>query len=201
MRIIEALKNGDRDNIKAAIEAEGVTIKDEYGNSPIHYAAISGNVDAIDLLVAAGALVDELNNLKETALMKAVSHQRTEAARKLLDSKANPNIQDIEGYTSVHRAALNNDLSLIEMLNKYEGKLDITTKDGDTVMHCAALGWVEDSSKDWALIDWLLSKNADYNLENTYSIKPEDTFNKEDLSYGEIFQEHVREILGDTESH
>lgn len=65
---------------------------------PLHVAAESGDAALVSFLVEHGARVD-LTSTGETALHAAVRSDNAEVVRLLLESGANPNAQDVDGWT------------------------------------------------------------------------------------------------------
>ncbi|MCC6697849.1 MAG: KTSC domain-containing protein [Candidatus Hydrogenedentes bacterium] len=85
------------------------------GDTPLHTAAIWGDVTAIEMLVAVGAEVDARNNLKTTPLYEAVGQGHVEAARKLLEFGASPHIRNDLDFTPAERAARSDDPEMREL--------------------------------------------------------------------------------------
>merc|ERR1712232_387297 len=55
--------------VKLLVEkGSDVTIENQYGNTPVHTAALAGNNDLVQFLVDSGARVDYANHLKSTPL-------------------------------------------------------------------------------------------------------------------------------------
>jgi ankyrin repeat protein len=70
------------------------------GDTPLHIAATWGDVEAIEMLVRAGAEVDAVGYLDSTALYRAVLQGHIAAARTLLAAGASPSRRDQFGRTA-----------------------------------------------------------------------------------------------------
>ena len=81
-----------------------VSSRDPFGDTPLHVAAVWGDVEAIEMLVRAGADVDAAGELGCTPLYEAVG-QGHAAARRLLDAGASPHLRnEYFGSTPAERA-------------------------------------------------------------------------------------------------
>ncbi|KAI2625656.1 ankyrin [Hypoxylon sp. NC1633] len=96
------------------------------GNSPLHYAAASGNVDAASaLLRQKGILVDSQNEAGQTALHLAAGNNLIDVCSTLLKAGADVDIQDINGFTPLYIAIRKRFAEvLMNMLNYYPLKLN-----------------------------------------------------------------------------
>jgi ankyrin repeat protein len=74
-----------------------VNAKDTYGDSPLIYAAVKGNLDMCSCLLRNGAKVNQPNNFGETPLHKAVLLGNLHLAMLFLDMGANPLIVSKRG--------------------------------------------------------------------------------------------------------
>ncbi|XP_070703133.1 ankyrin repeat and SOCS box protein 4 [Pempheris klunzingeri] len=99
--------------------------KDE--DTPLHTAARFGVPELVSLYLAHRASVDAINSLQETPLMAAVfwtfdareqtySQDHHIVCRLLLDHKADPNRQEEDNKTALHKAAWNCDHVVMQML-------------------------------------------------------------------------------------
>jgi hypothetical protein len=68
------------------------------------FCAMGGHVDLIDMLLKKGAKVDRLDLQRRSALHYASWHGRHQAAARLLEAGANPNLVDRQGCTPLHLA-------------------------------------------------------------------------------------------------
>ena len=96
----------------------GVTETDRAGRSPLHYAALQGDAEAVDRLASAGADVDGQDQDGRTALHFAVQQGQVEAAAALLAAQARVDIEDRYGNEPLWTATFNarGDGRLIRML-------------------------------------------------------------------------------------
>ena len=85
------------------------------GSTPLLFAARSGDVECVRLLVAAGADVNDALPNGMSALVLAAHSGNGEAAGLLLTKGADANADGI-GYTALHAAVLRSDLELVKNL-------------------------------------------------------------------------------------
>lgn len=75
------------------------------GNSPLHWAAVKGHANIIDLLLLAQAEPNLPNKDRDTPLHWAASGGSAECVQKLLARNANPTAKNSENTTPLHFAA------------------------------------------------------------------------------------------------
>jgi ankyrin len=85
------------------------------GSTPLLFAARSGDVESIRLLLDGGADVNDALPDGTSALVLAAQSGNGPAARLLLSKGADPNADGI-GYTALHAAVLRSDLALVQDL-------------------------------------------------------------------------------------
>uniref|UniRef100_H3C815 Ankyrin repeat and SOCS box containing 4 n=1 Tax=Tetraodon nigroviridis TaxID=99883 RepID=H3C815_TETNG len=96
-------------------------------DTPLHTAARFGIPELVALYLAHGASVDALNSQQETPLMTAAfwafdskeqtySQDHHVVCRLLLDHRADPNLQEEDHKTALHKASWNCDHVLMQML-------------------------------------------------------------------------------------
>lgn len=111
-----AVRHGDLKEIQAAL-ASGAKINaqdDAHGITPLSWAAMSGNKDAVVFLIEAGADVNVRNSDGATPLIAAAFFGRSEVIKALLehgarvdlvnDEGAGPLAMDIHWNTTAHKA-------------------------------------------------------------------------------------------------
>ncbi len=115
---------------------------DEHSRTGLHYAAMNGNLEIIEILIKANAKLNVPDRLGDTPLHLAADQSQTEAAKLLLDAGAAVDPQNREGITPLMIAANRGDYELVEALlakGASPTKTDYTGRD--------ALGWAEDSHR------------------------------------------------------
>lgn len=96
-------------------DGDGDPPRPEGGFTPLLHAVLAGHLDAVRLLLAAGAHVDEAAPDGVTALMLALTKRHDEIALLLLSEGADPHPADA-GYTALHLASATGQLAVAETL-------------------------------------------------------------------------------------
>jgi ankyrin repeat protein len=104
-RLMDALRRGDRRafRMQASAHPNVATLRGPGGTTPLMYAALYGDVDAMRLLLAGGADPNSRNEAGATALMWAVDDR--EKTRLLLERGADANARSDDGRTPLMIAA------------------------------------------------------------------------------------------------
>lgn len=109
------------------------------GVLPIVVAIQMRDVEMMDLLVELGARVDSRGFADlQTALHRAVASAAYDCVEALIRLKADLDLQDTNGATPLHLAAVASDLQSVQLLKGAGAKLDLPNKDGLDVRMLAA---------------------------------------------------------------
>lgn len=116
--LLHALK---QDNEKYAIgfinSGAGIKSVDKNGNTALHLAAQKGYVDCIrKLLKKDSTLINQLNNVGDTPLIRAAASGMQEAVQELISRGANLDLQGEHNLTALHWAVGTNQSDIAEML-------------------------------------------------------------------------------------
>ena len=83
-----------------SVEEVGVNTSSSSGGSPLHWMATLGDVNAIRLLVSAGANLNAPDCQGNTPLHEAVAGRQAPAAQVLIEQGANVNLVNAAGQTA-----------------------------------------------------------------------------------------------------
>ena len=114
------------DDVRFVVKVE------EGGFTPLLFAARSGDAASADLLLAAGARVDDPAPTGVTPLVLAAHSGNRDVAALLLDRGADPNAAGA-GYTALHAAVLRGDVRVVEALLARGAKVDAPLERGTPV--------------------------------------------------------------------
>ena len=135
------------DDLAAAVDALGarlaadptlVTARDCAGAGLLHVAAAADDVARIDLLLAAGARVDALDDHRWTPLHRAARAGSLAAADRLLARGADLATRDADGRTPLHVAAIFGQVEMVRRMVAGPAPLAAMTRNGETALHLAA---------------------------------------------------------------
>jgi len=118
-----------------------VNCREFHARTPFHLAALNGNVEAMEVLLEHGAMLDATAQIRSGhhALHMAATEGKGEAVRFLLDSKADPDVADGLEQTALHFAALRGHADVVRLL--VEGGADLEAHDNSSwrAVHFAAV--------------------------------------------------------------
>ncbi len=181
-RFYQAIRNDELSTLRGLVKASTVNSKDQRESTPLMYAAAYGSVDAMKLLIGAGADVNAKNSFAATALMWCANDMAK--VRLLVDNGANVNARSKQGRTPLMIASAGDGNSEVVKLLIDKGA-DISVKDNSN--STALLEAID--ANDNATIRLLIANGADVNARN----KSGDTALMIASSYGNV--EIMHELL------
>jgi len=104
------------------------------GQTPLHWAAVVGDRELVELLLAKGAAVNPKDDNDWTPLHRAAFWDRYQAAEQLLAKGAEVNAKDIIGRTPLHILGAD-DKALAELLLAKGADVNAKDNAGDTPLH------------------------------------------------------------------
>jgi ankyrin repeat protein len=161
----QAIHGNDLGAVRALVQKSGVDAKDSRGTTPLMYAAAVGSLDAMKLLIEAGADVNAKNAFDATALMWAAGD--IDKVRLLLSKGADVKAKSKIGRTPLLLAAFHDGASEIVRLMIDHGA-DVMARDKDGTSGLEAAASVNDSES----VRLLLSKGADANAKDAANLTP-----------------------------
>lgn len=157
----------------------------EHKNSLLHYAAYTGYVNTINVLINLGMNVDITDQSGLTPLHYASKKENIEACKLLLSKGAKVDHADEDGNTCLHRSCESS--SMVKFLVDNGANINTKNKYGSTVLHHACGRSFVDTIKV------LLSNGADTTIKNDdLFLAKELTVNKEILN---LFKEHKKKNI------
>lgn len=118
-------------------DAAVVSRADDFGMTPLHWAARAGAVSCGELLLGGGADVDALNRNKRTPLQLAAETNMVDIIRLLAQHGADLDTQDRKGRTPLHRATYEGSAAAAEALLGVGADPTMTNKTGKTAFEIA----------------------------------------------------------------
>ncbi len=175
-KINDAVASGNFSKSKALLKANPdlVFSKDQYGYTPLHWAALYGNRDVVELLLAKGAKVNATDNDRMTPLHLVAKNDQKETAKLVLETATlllanNADVSAVDfpfGDTPLHKAAGGNCKEMAELLLANKADVNAQNGSGWTPLHVAA----SEGRQDMA--ELLLAHGADINAKTYHGETP-----------------------------
>lgn len=131
--------------------------------TPLHYACVEDNAEAVSLLIESGAKLDVQDAQCKTPLHLAIDEERAGIIEILLRSQADVNLGNLEDgmqTSPLITASKNGRSDLVVALIGARANVDQQGKQGMTALHMAARGGHA------AIVKTLLASDADIELKN-----------------------------------
>lgn len=121
------------------IKQADINVKDTQNCTLLHLAAKSNQETICKQLILEGLDVNSQDVNGSSPLHLAVEFNSSSVVQLLLENKADINKNDLDDYTPLHTAArIRGNFDVLELLIKYNAKLDAPTVHGDLPLHVAA---------------------------------------------------------------
>ena len=157
-----ALKMKNYEIFKILLPKSKSTIYDHEGNTLLHLAVQTKNINFIKSLFTKNININGTNKCNESALHIATSYDLNNIIQYLLDKSIDVNIQEKRyGFTALIIALLNNNNDGIESILEKNPDINIQDYNGNTALHIAIM------ENNHQAIQLIISKpNVDYNVVN-----------------------------------
>ncbi|TXC07588.1 hypothetical protein FocTR4_00003858 [Fusarium oxysporum f. sp. cubense] len=145
---------------------------DDTGDSPLYLATDKKQVRSMEVLISAGADVNQQSFKGWTPLMAAVWQQNVESVNLLLKSKSNVNLCNDQGMTALHWALMKANPEVTSLLLAAGASVKHRNMYGDTPLH-SLVGSTNTTHQDIeAAIEMLLVAGSDLEARNNLGITP-----------------------------
>ena len=135
--LVWALRRHDETAVDAFAKVAGIDAEDEFGRTPLEYAAIDGSESMTRHVLAAGAQASHADHAGVTALMLAAEADDPAVLAAMLPASHELDAQDKAGNTALDHAARVGRLELVEGLLAAGVRSDIENGDGWTALDIA----------------------------------------------------------------
>ncbi len=129
--------------IKKIVNSKGMICleaKDEEGNSPLHYAILSGNKETVEFIIDNFSNINISNNYGYTPLHMAATVGNRKIIDLLISRGANLNAKSIAGESILDIALTNSNREVINECVEYLKKLGVGSNDGQSIVLAAQTG-------------------------------------------------------------
>lgn len=136
-----AISKGSKPVVKLLLDhGADVTLSTSEGETPIHHALVVKNAEVLKLLVSGNPQV--LNHPSvtkiEPPIVTACKLQSPHLVKYLLESKANPNLANLDGMTPLAVASSLDNLEIMELLVSHGADMAMDIPPRGTALHVAA---------------------------------------------------------------
>jgi len=159
----------EHNTLLALLKTKGTCVIDRFGNTPVIWAAHTGNLPVVVTLVTQYQLPLNVQNFDgETALSMAVSSGQYEIVKYLIEHGANLNIANCRGESALHQAAALGFGEITRLIVEEGAYMDMEDECGETPLHFAV------REERVEMVDYLLAVGANPDHLNQDEESPED---------------------------
>ncbi|KAF5698463.1 ankyrin PH SEC7 domain-containing protein [Fusarium globosum] len=145
---------------------------DGAGESPLLLATRRNQIRSMEVLISAGADVNQQSYDGWSPLMVAVKEQNVESVKMLLKSKSNVSLCDVEGATALHHASIEAEPKVISLLLAAGASVKQRDPFGDTPLHWLAQSKSTNHQDIEAAIEMLLVAGSDLEARDYQGYTP-----------------------------
>ncbi|TMW69647.1 hypothetical protein Poli38472_001803 [Pythium oligandrum] len=136
------------------------------GQTVLHSAAKSGNVNVVNMLLSLGMDSNIVDNVGDTPLHAAASEGNAAVVQVLLNNGANASAANEDGYTVLQAAAVGGSIEAIEALLAHDADPCTLDNDGWNVLHFAAF------NEETEALKFFLNRGMDANTSSNEGNTP-----------------------------
>lgn len=140
-------------------------LPDKNGKTPVHFAALSDDLETVQMLLRSEGSLNIQSSNGETPLLGAIMRKCQNVITPLLESQADPNLSSTS-TTTLAQAIFQDDLNLVGTLLDHNADPNLLDKCKFSALHSAA------KYGNKQIAELLLDRNADPNSTNTFGQTP-----------------------------
>jgi len=114
-----------------------VNARGNFNSTPLHWAALKGHMDMVDMLLSFGADIDTTDDSLRTPLYLAALGSHAVAAKLLIDKGADISASDHVGQTALHQAASHHCDKIVRFLLAHGADVNVRDNNGKTPLSLA----------------------------------------------------------------
>uniref|UniRef100_A0A9J7X9Z6 Inversin n=1 Tax=Cyprinus carpio carpio TaxID=630221 RepID=A0A9J7X9Z6_CYPCA len=136
-----AAVNGDKNTLQRLItESRLRDSEDQFGRTPLMYCVLADRLDCAEVLLKAGAAVNNTDHSQRTALHLAAQKGNVRFMKLLLSRHADWRLKDLEEMTPLHLATRHSSSKPLSLLLKHmaPGEVDTQDRNKQTALHWSA---------------------------------------------------------------
>ena len=153
-RLLKAISRGSQDQVLQLMDS-GIDIEYIDGTTALCHTVQNGNETIVDILLARGANVNNIDYANSTALMRAAGSGKAALVPVLLSHKADLEMKDVYGDTALQMAATKGNFLIVKMLLAHGASMSTNALAGKTELQLAT------AKGHTRLVRFLLERGAD----------------------------------------
>lgn len=140
-----------------------LNLRDKYGRTPVFIAAQNGDLNALSLLINAGADINKRSYNGKTPLLSAVENNHADCAFKCVKSGANVKLKDYDGNDVLLTAVRGKNAGTVKAILPLVENINIRDASGSTPLMIA-------SATDKTVTELLVKNGAEINAVNKFGL-------------------------------
>lgn len=168
-----------------------VNLPDFFDRMPIHYAAMQGKPEVLDLLIKAGCKINVSDSENVTPLQLAVTGGHEQVTHMLLEAGSRVNSRNSDRSSTLHIAASRGYASIAERLLQHGAEVDTVDSKGHTPLYLAIV------ERHHEVVKVLINYHANVNMEGLFGQTPlwEAVTRKRDVAMAKLLLDAGAKVL------
>ncbi|RBR27186.1 uncharacterized protein FIESC28_00049 [Fusarium coffeatum] len=163
-----------REGLQAALQEQpwAINTVDYTGHCPLTLATDRDQIDCMEMLISAGANVNEVTPQGKSALMLAAQRGTPESVRLLLNAKCRVDWADMDGETALHKASWCQCIESVSLLLAAGASATCQNFFGETSLHRLTSSTTNNNGDAKRIIEMLVLAGTDLEARDLYGSTP-----------------------------